>query len=147
MPILLTRIDDRLIHGQVVVGWAQSLKANHIVVVNDEIVENDMQKFLFRMATPTDIKLSMLTIGEAADRIKKREFDDDDVILLAKTPADIVEMIKQGGKIPELNIGGMHFGKDACRLFPLQKEIVRPLHLRSQAKDLLHGFTENHTGH
>ena len=36
MPILLTRIDDRLIHGQVVVGWAQALKADHIVVINDE---------------------------------------------------------------------------------------------------------------
>ena len=117
MPILLARIDDRLIHGQVVVGWAQSLKANHIVVVNDEIVTNDMQKFLFRMATPTDIKLSILGIKETADSIKKREFDDDDVILLAKTPADIVELIRNGGKIGEVNIGGMHFGKDKVQIF------------------------------
>ncbi len=117
MPILLTRIDDRLIHGQVVVGWAQTLKANHIVVVNDEIVQNDMQKFLFRMATPTDINLSMLTVTEAAGKIKQREFDDDDVIILVKTPADIVGLLKQGGKIGEVNIGGMHFGKEKVQIF------------------------------
>ena len=117
MPILLTRIDDRLIHGQVVVGWAQSLKADHIVVINDEIVKNDMQKFLFRMATPTDIKLSILDINETAERLKKREFDDDSVILLAKTPKDIYALIQKGGKIGEVNIGGMHFGKDKVQLF------------------------------
>ena len=71
MPILLARIDDRLIHGQVVVGWAQALKANHIVVIDDDVAGNDMQKFLFRMATPDDIKLSILKINEAAEIIKK----------------------------------------------------------------------------
>ena len=47
MPILLTRIDDRLIHGQVVVGWAQELKINHIIVVNDEIVSNELRREFF----------------------------------------------------------------------------------------------------
>ena len=117
MPILLTRIDDRLIHGQVVVGWAQSLKANHIVVINNEIVTNDMQKFLFRMATPSEIKLSVLSVVEAAEKLKRREFDDDDTIILVKAPADIYEVLKKGGKIGELNIGGMHFAHDKIQLF------------------------------
>jgi mannose/fructose/N-acetylgalactosamine-specific phosphotransferase system component IIB len=90
MPILLTRIDDRLIHGQVVVGWAQELKINHIIVINDEIVKNDMQKFLFRMATPNDINLSILTTEEAALKIKGREYDDDLAMLLVKNPIDLV---------------------------------------------------------
>jgi mannose/fructose/sorbose-specific phosphotransferase system IIB component len=117
MPILLTRIDDRLIHGQVVVGWAQALKINHIVVVNDDITANDMQKFLFRMATPTDINLSILTIEEAAAKINKREFDEDNTIILVKAPSDIYKMIKAGGKVPEVNIGGMHFDNNKTQLF------------------------------
>jgi mannose/fructose/sorbose-specific phosphotransferase system IIB component len=117
MPIVLTRIDDRLIHGQVVVGWAQALQANHIIVVNDEIVKNDMQKFLFRMATPTDINLSILSVEEAADRIKKRAFDDDCAILLAKSPEDIYRLVKAGGRVGEVNIGGMHFAEDKIQLF------------------------------
>lgn len=117
MPIVLTRIDDRLIHGQVVVGWAQELRANHIVVINDEIVKNDMQKFLFRMATPTDIELSILSVEEAAEKIKGREFDDDSAILLVKSPEDIYRLIKAGGRVPEVNIGGMHFAEDKVQLF------------------------------
>ena len=117
MPIVLTRIDDRLIHGQVVVGWAQALRVNHIIVVNDEIVKNDMQKFLFRMATPTDINLSILSVNEAAEKIKSRAFDDDCAMLLAKSPEDIYRMIKSGGRVPEVNIGGMHFAEDKVQLF------------------------------
>ena len=117
MPILLTRIDDRLIHGQVVVGWAQELKINHIIVINDEIVKNDMQKFLFRMATPNDINLSILTIEEAAIKIKGREFDDDLAMLLVKSPVDLVCLIEAGGKISEINIGGMHFENNKTQLF------------------------------
>ncbi|MCX7698767.1 MAG: PTS sugar transporter subunit IIB [Candidatus Goldbacteria bacterium] len=117
MPILLTRIDDRLIHGQVVVGWAQALKSNHIVVIDDDIAGNEMQKFLFRMATPTDIKLSILTIKEAAEIIKKRGFDEDYTILLLKSPENAYKLIKAGGKLSSINIGGMHFGEGKIQLF------------------------------
>jgi mannose/fructose/N-acetylgalactosamine-specific phosphotransferase system component IIB len=117
MPILLTRVDDRLIHGQVVVGWAQSLKANHIIVVSDEVVKNDMQKFLFRMATPTEINLSILGVNEAAEKIRNREFDNDNAIVLAKTPEDFYRMLLAGGKVGEINIGGMHFSENKVQLF------------------------------
>ncbi|MBP7793096.1 MAG: PTS sugar transporter subunit IIB [Candidatus Goldbacteria bacterium] len=117
MPILLARIDDRLIHGQVVVGWAQTLKAGHIIVINDEIVNNDMQKFLFRMATPSDINLSILTIHEAAEKIKNRAFENENVILLFRSPEDVYKLLKNGGKIGEVNVGGMHFAQDKIQLF------------------------------
>lgn len=117
MPILLTRIDDRLIHGQVVVGWAQALKSNHIVVIDDDIAVNEMQKFLFRMATPTEIKLSILTIKEAAEIIKKRGFDDDFTILLLKSPENAYKLVKAGGKLSSINIGGMHFGEGKTQIF------------------------------
>ena len=117
MPIVLTRIDDRLIHGQVVVGWAQSLHANHIIVINDDMVKNDMQKFLFRMATPTDMNLSILSVEEASDKIKKRAFDDDRAILLVKSPEDIYRMATSGARIAEVNIGGMHFAEEKIQLF------------------------------
>ncbi len=117
MPILLTRIDDRLIHGQVVVGWANALKANHIIVISDEIVKNDMQKFLFRMATPTEINLSILNIEEAALKIKNREFDNDNAIVLVKTPEDIYKVLMAGGRVGEINVGGMHFSDSKTQLF------------------------------
>lgn len=109
MPILLARVDDRLIHGQVVVGWAQALKANHICVINDEAAKSEMQKSLFRMATPSDIKLSVMSVEQATAALKARAFDDEDTIILFKNPHDALQLAKNGGKIGELNIGGMHF--------------------------------------
>ncbi len=117
MPVLLARIDDRLIHGQVVVGWATDLKADHIAVISDEVAANDMQKFLFRMATPTEIELSILGIQEGAGRISKREFDDSRVIVLFRTPEDALRTAEQGGRLGEINIGGMHFSKSKTGLF------------------------------
>ena len=117
MPILLTRIDDRLIHGQVVVGWAQALHANHIVVVDDEIVNNEMQKFLFRTATPSEIMLDVMSIKDAAAAIKKRQFDDTNTIILLKSPGNVCGLVKAGGKIGEVNIGGMHFTGEKTQLF------------------------------
>lgn len=117
MPVLLARIDDRLIHGQVVVGWATDLKADHIAVISDEVAANDMQKFLFRMATPNEINLSILTIAEGAEKINKREFDDSRAILLFRTPEDALKTAEAGGKLGEINIGGMHFSQTKTRLF------------------------------
>jgi len=117
MPILLARIDDRLIHGQVIAGWAQTLKVEHIIVVNDEIVNNDMQKFLFRMATPNEINLSIFSVQEAAEKIKNRAFDNENVMLLFKSPEDVYRLLKNGARLGEVNVGGMHFAKDKIQLF------------------------------
>jgi len=116
MPIILARIDDRLIHGQVVVGWAKVLKANHIVVADDEVIKNDIQKFLFRMATPEDIKLSILTIKETSNMIKERKFDNDYTIILFKVPESVLKLLNFGGMIGEVNIGGMHFSENKVQL-------------------------------
>jgi sorbose PTS system EIIB component len=117
VPVLLARVDDRLIHGQVVVGWAQALKATHICVVNDEAAASEMQKSLFRMATPSDIKLTVMTVAQGAGALKSRAFDDDETIVLFKRPQDALAMMKSGGKMPELNIGGMHFVEGKAQIF------------------------------
>ena len=117
MPVLLARIDDRLIHGQVVVGWASDLKADHIAVISDEVASNDMQKFLFRMATPTEINLSIMGIAEGAEKINKREFDESRAIILFRTPEDALKVAEAGGRLGEINIGGMHYSGTKTRLF------------------------------
>jgi len=86
-------------------------------VINDEITENDMQKFLFRMATPEEIELSIVTIAQAAEMIKGRLFDEKNTILLLKCPEDVYRLYKTGGKIGEVNVGGMHFSENKFQLF------------------------------
>jgi mannose/fructose/N-acetylgalactosamine-specific phosphotransferase system component IIB len=69
------------------------------------------------MATPSDINLSILTIEEAAKNIKNRFFDNENVMLLFKSPEDVYKLLKSGGRIGEINVGGMHFAKDKIQLF------------------------------
>lgn len=55
------RIDDRLIHGQVATMWTNELGATRIMVINDEVANNDMQKSLLRMAAPPNVSTSIIT--------------------------------------------------------------------------------------
>ena len=76
MDIQLIRIDDRLIHGQVVVGWVKALNIDRLVVVNDAIAKNSMQKTLMEMAVPSGLKVSFYTVEEAAQNCKAGESKD-----------------------------------------------------------------------
>ena len=64
------RIDDRLIHGQVVEGWVPHLKAKHVVVASDDAAGDETAFALMRMALPERIHLAVLTLAQAADFIK-----------------------------------------------------------------------------
>lgn len=63
--IIHVRIDERLIHGQVATMWTNTLKASRIMIVDDQVVKNDMEKMALKLAVPSGIKLSILTAGGA----------------------------------------------------------------------------------
>ena len=109
MSLVLVRIDDRLIHGQVVVGWGKALSPKRIVLCSDEVAKSDWQKKIYLSAVTEDMKASVLTIPETIKAIKNKEFEDERVILLADSPKTIVALVNQDIEIKSLNIGGMHF--------------------------------------
>ncbi|MEW6620582.1 MAG: PTS sugar transporter subunit IIB [bacterium] len=118
MAIDLIRIDDRFIHGLVIIGWARALRCKQIVVANDKVAKNEPQKKLMRIATPDEIKIFILTINEAADLIKKGQFDILPTILLISNPKDALQLVQEGVSIKNINVGGMKFTPDRKQLFP-----------------------------
>ena len=68
MPIELFRVDDRLIHGQVVVGWGQPLDVGFIVLVDDEVATSDWEQELYRLGVPPGMSVHFETVTEAAAR-------------------------------------------------------------------------------
>ena len=66
MPIALYRIDDRLIHGQVVVGWGQPLELRFIVLVDDEVASSEWEQELYRMGVPPEMSVLFYTVADAA---------------------------------------------------------------------------------
>lgn len=132
MGMVLVRIDDRLIHGQVVENWMKFLKINHVIVVNDFVASDRMQKTLFSMAVPDHAKISILTITQAKEAILNGQFEGDKAMLLLVSPQDVLNLINKGVRIKEVNVGGMHYSPD-------KKQILKAI---SVSKEDIQAFQE-----
>ncbi len=112
MPLSLVRIDDRLIHGQVVVGWGNYLKPDRILLCSDTIASVPWQKEIYSAAgilSPHDLKISILTENETINYFNQKQFNQEKVILLVETPQELSSLIEKGAPIDKINVGGMHF--------------------------------------
>ncbi|PWI32578.1 PTS N-acetylgalactosamine transporter subunit IIB [Vibrio albus] len=109
MPnIVLSRIDERLVHGQVGVQWVGFAGANIIVVANDEVAEDSIQQNLMEMVLAEGIAIRFWSVQKVIDNIHKAS-DRQKILLVAKTPADFLKMVEGGVPIEEVNVGNMHF--------------------------------------
>ncbi len=109
MSVVLLRIDDRLVHGQVVEGWLKSIRANRIVVASDPVAADETQKALYLLAVPQGIELSCLSIQETAQAWEDPIWKKERVLVLVSSPQDVVELVERGAKIESVNVGGMHY--------------------------------------
>ena len=115
MSVVLARVDDRLIHGQVVVGWMRHCQADCIVVANDAVAADPMQRTLLPMAVPQGIEVAIYRVKEAALRLAGGAHAARRAILLFSSPADALHFRRQGGVLSDLNLGGLRLapGKQA----------------------------------
>ncbi|MCL2145297.1 MAG: PTS sugar transporter subunit IIB [Endomicrobia bacterium] len=109
MPIELVRIDDRLIHGQIVQGWLKIIHINKIVVISDAVVNDQMQRMLLTMAVPSNIELEIKTVSDASKDALNGNYDKSSTMLLFSNPSDVLAVIESGVDIKSVNVGGMHF--------------------------------------
>lgn len=133
MPnILWTRIDNRLIHGQVAVTWSNHVGANLIVAANDEVAKDPLQQSLMDMAVP-GLDTRYFTIQETIDKIGQAS-DEQKIALIVKTPQDVLKLVRGGVPIRKVNIGNMHYseGKEpltnTVAVDEQDKEAFRNLH-------------------
>lgn len=110
--IVLARIDDRLIHGQVMTAWLQYTGGNHIVIVDDATAEDDFLKSVMEMSVPQSIGLDVFNIVDGIDYLRK-DHGQDNILILAKTPEAYLKLIEKGVKIEKVIVGGM--GANATR--------------------------------
>lgn len=107
--IILYRVDDRLVHGQVVEGWVPHLLAEELAVVSDEIAGDEMRRAIMRFATPEGVDLKIMTVEEASAYLPEAEKTQRKVLLLLPGLAEALSLSDKGLRIPSLNIGGMHY--------------------------------------
>ena len=108
MPLELYRIDDRLVHGQVVVGWGQPLDVTFVVLVDDAIATSDWEQELYRMGAPPEMTVSFESVDSAAAALSAYQARPGHGILLAGDVETMRRLVERAPSITRVNIGGIH---------------------------------------
>ena len=133
MEIKNIRIEERLIHGQVVVVWLSHLKPDRIIIIDNETSTNEMQKKLLRMVCPQGTSLSIFSVERAIERLGENPYEGEDVFVLFKDPENLKEFFDKGYPIHEVNVGNMGskqnsvMVKKGVSVTPEQAQIFRDL--------------------
>lgn len=114
----LVRIDDRLIHGQVAVGWTSSAAANTIFVANDQAQNDRVKAMALDLAKPSGVKLYIRSVAESGPIVEKfANAKKAQVLVLVRTVQDALKLVKtSGGVIKSINVGGLRFEEGKRKL-------------------------------
>ena len=133
MGIHLYRIDDRLIHGQVVVGWGQPLNARFLILVDDLVASSDWEKELYRMAVPPEMDIYFADVTTAIKEYPRYAADPRPGILIAGDTDSMHRLVKGVKAIGSVNLGGIHHRAGRAEklryifLTPAEEEQLRAL--------------------
>jgi mannose/fructose/N-acetylgalactosamine-specific phosphotransferase system component IIB len=135
MPLVLCRVDDRLVHGQVVIGWGRPLAANRVVLVDDDVAASPWEQDLYRMAAPDGLSMVFATVDQAITQLSDWHQEDDRTILLT---GDLGTMTRLHAAHPavvaKINLGGIHHREG-------RRELLRYLYLDGDEVDLIRHLT------
>jgi len=137
MSIVLCRIDDRLIHGQVVIGWGRPLGINLIILVDDQVAGSPWEQDLYRMAVAPEIEVRFVTIAEAAANMNEWQANGKRGMVLT---GDLDTMAALHAASPDvvhrINLGGIHHR-------PGRRERLPFIYLTDQELRGLHALEES----
>lgn len=108
MPIRLCRIDDRLIHGQVVLGWARALGIGDIVLVDDDVAASAWEQDLYRMAVPPELQVEFVGTAEGRRRLAEWQAGSTAVLILTGKVDTMARLLAGVANPPGVNLGGIH---------------------------------------
>ena len=138
---IIVRVDDRLIHGQVLVGWASHYALRRIIVANDEIASNEWEKNLLLMAAPDDIEALAMSLTDALPWFLSDDTSggNKNSMVLLSSPTDLATLADLGLPPCEINFGGIHF--DVGRVEYLPYIFLTPGEVETCQKLIARGFT------
>ncbi len=127
--IALLRIDDRLIHGQVVLGWGTALRPDRIVLADDEVAANEWERNLYAQGWP-DVRISILSLAEAVKQLAAGIFGGERIILIVRSPKSVLALMDLGLAVAAVNVGGLHFR-------PGREKLIEGVYLDAEERSAL----------
>ena len=107
MPIVLVRVDDRLIHGQILESWVPSTRAQEVVIANDLLAEDQVQRMIMQAAIPYSINLIIDYVEKIASLLREPQAPDIRQLVIVDNPVDALRLKRAGVWFQELNLGNL----------------------------------------
>jgi PTS system mannose-specific IIB component len=108
MSVVLARVDNRLVHGQILSAWVPALNIDCLIVLDDEAAANTLVRSAMEIAIPPDVQFEVYPVARAAEALasiapKRR------ALILLRDVSDAVRAIDAGLTLSELNLGNVHY--------------------------------------
>lgn len=115
--VVLTRIDFRLIHGQVITKWLKISGANKIIVIDDALSNDDFMKEIYVMSAPPGVPVEIYSEQDAISIWKEDKFGEGKVLILFKDVDSVYSTIKGGVELSDIQIGGLGSGPNKKKIY------------------------------
>ena len=116
MPVKHVRMDNRLIHGQILVSWNSAFKIDHIIVTNDVVANDPLQVTLLKAVAPLTAKVSVLTIKDCVAYCNSPAAENESIFILAKYPEDGLALVEEGLNMLVLNLGNQAYVRGSQKI-------------------------------
>ena len=113
--IELVRIDDRMLHGQVVSTWLKDYGIEQVLIINDKAANDPIQKSVAGLAAPKEVKVHLFGVDQFIEILKKTPIKRK-TMLMFTTSTDVLKLVENGLDIKEVNVGGMRYNENRKRL-------------------------------
>ncbi|OGV57219.1 MAG: hypothetical protein A2X49_07825 [Lentisphaerae bacterium GWF2_52_8] len=131
------RVDDRLVHGQVLIGWVKRLNIAQVIIANDNLVKDDLQVSILKMSMPQDITVKILDIDRFIEKFREGIPGDLKTMVLVESLEDIFRIVSGNIKMDFINIGGLHFKNG-------RKDILHSIYLNREEMAILEELEKMH---
>ena len=136
MSIALIRVDERLIHGQVVIGWGSGLRPDRYVVVDDALAESEWEQDLYALGVPGEVELDFLSADRARGRLQTWRDSPGGIVILLRDLQTALALAQNGALEGEsINLGGLHARQG-------REEVLSYLFLDSREREVLQALAE-----
>lgn len=108
MGITLARIDNRLLHGIVATQWAGRSGAQRIMIIDDGVANNELTKASMKLARPTGMAISIITLEKALNNFKAGKYEDHNVFVIVKSPVTLESLSEARGEDSRAGGGRNH---------------------------------------
>jgi len=116
MPVMHVRMDNRLIHGQILVSWNAEFKIDLIIVTNDKVAADELQVTLLKAVAPIGARVLVLSVKDCVAYCNSPEADNEKIFIIAKFPEDGLALVEEGLNMPVLNLGNQAYVRGSKKL-------------------------------